>query len=142
MVGFYNPLNKTYYLTGRPRGGGEGDFETWVFDHGEKKWSLLETQTPPMTGGAGAYDPYHNVRYLTGQLRNQETTFWTFDLAAPGWTQHSIEAPSALHAHTSNNADFDPEHNALIVFGGWSWAVHAFRYKEVPEGTEAVYGGR
>ena len=136
VVGLYNPLDGRYYMTGRHRG---EPFRTLVFDHEERQWNKLDWETPPMTSGAGGYDVFNKVRFLTGQLRGEETTFWVFDCENPQWVRKDVEAPDRLHAHTSRNSDFDPEHNVLVVFGGWSWSIHVFRYKEVPAGTTAEY---
>jgi hypothetical protein len=121
----------------------EGPAETWTYDPDANIWKNMQPKETPagISGGGLVYEPFQKVMILqSGKTVSQyggpgDSITWAYDLQANTWTDL---APKNGPGNPWVGAmDFDPEHNAIVLFHFRENLVYAYRYKQVPAGTKA-----
>jgi len=112
----------------------------WIFDQAGKSCRKSASPLPdPQDPQAKAYGLQQRTGIAYDPL-NREVLFlmfsgaWRYDRAKDSWEQAATGDGSLYVTH-----GVDPQHNVLLAIR--SRQLCAFRYKNVPEGTTAYYGG-
>jgi hypothetical protein len=118
--------------------------ETWTYDPEANTWKNMQPKETPQgqAGGGLVYDPFSKMLILhggksVGQFGGPaDAITWAYDLKANAWTNLDPKGGGPGNPWVGA-MDFDPEHNAAVVFDFPHKAVWAYRYKQVPAGTRA-----
>jgi galactose oxidase-like protein len=118
-----------------PTGGWDVLNDTWQLTlSGTPTWSLLTpTNAPSLQGASAIYDPVRQRMLVFGgidEIGVRRNGVWALSLSQPATWQLLLSGvgPTARSGHT---AVYDPAHDSMIVFGGWTgytandaWALY------------------
>ena len=119
----YDPHNQVMVMYGgftEPYGAGETD-ETWFYDYATNTWTEHTGTTPPARRAAMVYCNETNEIIMYGGGSRLDT--WSFDCPTQTWSQVSTIANPGVHYEHS--MAYDPQQNAVILFGGFGADGHA-----------------
>jgi hypothetical protein len=117
--------------------------ETWTYEPTKNLWKNVSPKLQP-SGQAGAgfvYEPFQKVLLLqSGREVSQyggpeDSITWSYDVRTNRWTD--LKPAGGPGNPWVGAMDFDPEHNVFVLFNYRGKQVWAYRYKNVPVGTEA-----
>lgn len=117
--------------------------ETWTYDPRQNLWKNMQPAVQPagVPGGGLAYDPFNKVLLLqTGKQTLQyggpaDSITWTYDARTNTWTDLKIS--NGPGNPWVGAMDYDPEHNAFVLFNFADKHVWALRLKPVNAGMKA-----
>ncbi len=118
--------------------------ETWTFDPTRSLWKNMQPKVQPegVPGGGLVYDPFHKLLlFQSGKKATQygggdDSITWTYDVRTNTWTDLNVKTGPGNP--WVGAMDYDPEHNAFVLFNYRDKRVWAFRYKAVAAGTKAL----
>ncbi len=113
----YDPHNQVMVMYGgftEPAGVGETD-ETWFYDYATNTWTEHVGTTPPARRAAMVYCNETNEIIMYGGSERFDT--WSFDPLTQTWFQVITAANPGVHYE--HGMAYDPQQNAVILFGGF-----------------------
>jgi N-acetylneuraminic acid mutarotase len=113
----YDPYNQVMVMYGgftEPYGVGESD-DTWFYDYATNTWTEHTGIAPPARRAVMVYCNETNEIIVYGGSSHYDT--WSFDCTTQTWSQ--VITASNPGVHYEHCMAYDPQQNAIILFGGF-----------------------
>jgi hypothetical protein len=115
--------------------------ETWTYDPARNLWKNMHPKTQPagVPGGGLVYDPFNKLLLLQSGTKatqyggGDDSITWTYDVRTNTWTDLNVKTGPGNP--WVGAMDYDPEHNAFVLFNHRNQQVWAFRYKALAAGS-------